>query len=229
MLRAFVPGSMIQAAQAAVAAAGRAQPPWCFSCLRPSRPSRWYCRGCRRPARAGVFAGGDPRGYATRGEGCWRSGARITGTSWQVLLACHPPGFASIWPRHGAAGGGCVRRFPGRWRRSRKRCRPRRAVAARERREYLAAGGDHRAHLPCFTHRWRICSGRFMSGRWSREASQLGARMRYLWRLGGDSRCVTSVAANAVVSPAGTATAARPNPAGRAGDDQVREMWRRLR
>ena len=36
-------------------------------------------------------------------------------------------------------------------------------VAARERRAHLAAGGDHRAHLPCFTHRWRICSGRSMS------------------------------------------------------------------
>jgi hypothetical protein len=64
----------------AVPAAGRAQPPWCFSCLRPSRPSRWSRLGCRRPARAGVLAGGDPRGYATRGGGCWRSGARIAGT-----------------------------------------------------------------------------------------------------------------------------------------------------
>jgi hypothetical protein len=34
--------------------------------------------------------------------------------------------------------------------------------------------------------------------------------MRYLWRLGGDSRCVTSAAANAAVSAAGRATAARP-------------------
>jgi hypothetical protein len=34
--------------------------------------------------------------------------------------------------------------------------------------------------------------------------------MRYLWRLGGDSRCVTPVAANAAVSPASRATAARP-------------------
>jgi hypothetical protein len=35
---------------------------------------------------------------------------------------------------------------------------------------HLAAGGDHRAHLPSFTHRRRICSGRFMSGRWSQKS-----------------------------------------------------------
>jgi hypothetical protein len=34
--------------------------------------------------------------------------------------------------------------------------------------------------------------------------------MRYVWRLGGDGRRVTSVAANAGVSPAAGATAARP-------------------
>jgi hypothetical protein len=54
--------------------------------------------------------------------------------------------------------------------------------------------------------------------------------MRYLWRLGGDSRCVTSVAANAAVSPAGRATAGRAGIwQAEADDDQAGEMWRRLR
>jgi hypothetical protein len=46
--------------------------------------------------------------------------------------------------------------------------------------------------------------------------------MRYLWRLGGDSQCVTTVAANAAVNPAGRATAAGPASSRvGVGDDQA--------
>src|SRR5262249_53983898 len=59
-----------------------------------------------------------------------------------------------------------------------------------------------------------------------REASQVGARMRYLWRLGGDSRYVTSAAANAAVSSAaGRATAARPGSGQAEVDDDQAGRW----
>ena len=54
-----------------------------------------------------------------------------------------------------------------------------------------------------------------------RKASRVGDRMRYMWWPGGDSRRVTSVAANAAVSPASRATAARPARQAEAGDDHA--------
>lgn len=50
--------------------------------------------------------------------------------------------------------------------------------------------------------------------------------MRYLWRLGGDSRYVTSAAANAAVSSAaGRATAARPGSGQAEVDDDQAGRW----